>query len=46
MLDFPRDFETVEAFLKKEAIEGIVWHHEDGRMAKIKRSDFGIKWPL
>lgn len=27
-------------------IEGIVWHHPDGRMAKIKRRDFGLPWPL
>lgn len=26
-------------------IEGIVWHHPDGRMAKIKRRDFGLDWP-
>ncbi len=26
--------------------EGIVFHHPDGRMAKIKRRDFGLKWPL
>lgn len=24
-------------------IEGIVWHHPDGRMAKIKLRDFGLK---
>ena len=27
-------------------IEGIVWHHSDGRMAKIKRIDFGLEWPI
>lgn len=27
-------------------IEGIVWHHKDGRMAKIKRRDFGLEWPV
>jgi hypothetical protein len=26
--------------------EGIVWHHIDGRMAKIKRRDFDLPWPL
>lgn len=26
-------------------IEGIVWHHLDGRMAKIKSRDFGLPWP-
>ena len=27
-------------------IEGIVWHHPDGRMVKIKRKDFGLPWPV
>lgn len=27
------------------ALEGIVWHHPDGRMVKIKARDFGIPWP-
>lgn len=26
--------------------EGIVFHHPDGRMAKIKRKDFGLPWPV
>ena len=26
--------------------EGLVWHHPDGRMAKIKRRDFGLSWPV
>ena len=26
-------------------LEGVVWHHPDGRMVKIKRKDFGYKWP-
>lgn len=40
----PRDFDGIKAFLAENAIEGIVWHHDDGRMAKIKRRDFGLKW--
>ena len=27
-------------------IEGIVFHHPDGRMAKIKRRDYGLQWPI
>jgi hypothetical protein len=27
-------------------IEGIVWHHPDGRMVKIKRRDLGLPWPV
>lgn len=39
----PRDFHGVKAYLSQGYIEGIVWHHPDGRMVKIKAKDFGIK---
>ena len=39
-----RTFEAIRDFLEKTEIEGIVFHHPDGRMAKIRRSDFGFKW--
>lgn len=42
--DAPRDFEGLKAWLAEHKIEGLVWHHRDGRMAKIKRRDFGLKW--
>jgi hypothetical protein len=42
--DAPRDFEGLRAWLSTHQIEGLVWHHADGRMAKIKRRDFGLKW--
>lgn len=42
-LDCPRDFDGIRAFLESHDIEGIVWHHLDGRMVKIKGKDFGIK---
>lgn len=42
----PRDFATLKALLSNAPIEGIVWHHRDGRMAKIKRKDFGLPWPV
>jgi len=38
--DCPRTFEGLREWLKDKTIEGIVWHHPDGRMAKIKRKDF------
>lgn len=41
--DCPRDFEGIKAFLASRDIEGIVWHHPDGRMVKIKKKDFGLK---
>ena len=41
----PRDFSGLQKFFASQAIEGIVWHHPDGRMVKIKRRDFGFTWP-
>ncbi len=40
-----RDFHGLKAFFAANDIEGIVWHHADGRMVKIKGRDFGIKRP-
>lgn len=42
--DVPREFHLLNQWLHDHPIEGIVWHHPDGRMAKIKRRDFGWKW--
>lgn len=41
--DCPRDFAGIRDYLAAHDIEGIVWHHIDGRMVKIKGRDFGIK---
>lgn len=38
-----RSFSGIKAFLSEAGWEGIVFHHPDGRMAKIKARDFGIK---
>ena len=40
----PRDFVGIRIYLESKNIEGIVWHHPDGRMVKIKKRDFGFKW--
>jgi hypothetical protein len=40
---FELTFEGIKTFLSTAGIEGIVWHHLDGRMVKIKAKDFGIK---
>ena len=40
---FDRTFEGIRFFLKNIDIEGLVFHHPDGRMCKIRKSDFGIK---
>jgi len=39
--DVYRSFEGIKAYLDDGGIEGIVWHHPDGRMVKIKTRDFG-----
>lgn len=39
----PRDFDGLREWLAGKDIEGVVWHHPDGRMAKIKLRDFGLK---
>jgi hypothetical protein len=41
--DVPRTFAGLKEFLAAEDIEGIVFHHPDGRKAKIKKRDFGQK---
>jgi Family of unknown function (DUF5565) len=41
--DVPRSFEALRDCLAAQDLEGIVFHHPDGRMAKIKKRDFGFK---
>ena len=39
--DCPRDFTGIKEYLLSwVTMEGVVWHHPDGRMVKIKRRDF------
>lgn len=41
---FPRSYDEIENWFKEyPRIEGVVWHHPDGRMVKIKMRDFGLK---
>jgi hypothetical protein len=39
----PRDFEGLKAYLATHDIEGIVWHHPDGRVVKLKGRDFRLR---
>lgn len=49
--EVPRTFDGLREFFARRAgmgvengeMEGIVWHHKDGRMVKIKAKDFGFK---
>jgi hypothetical protein len=38
-------YDALAEWLAASEYEGIVWWHPDGRMAKIKRRDFGHRWP-
>jgi hypothetical protein len=40
----PLDFDGLKVWFTSRAVEGIVWHHPDGKMVKIKRADFGLAW--
>lgn len=42
----PRTRPELRDFLEQTRMEGIVWHHPDGRRAKLKRRDFGFPWPI
>lgn len=43
--DAPRDFNGLKKYFEDHPqYEGIVWHHPDGRLVKIKQRDFGFKW--
>ncbi len=42
----PTTFDALRQWLETTRYEGIVWHHPDGRMVKIKRRDFGLPWPV
>ncbi len=37
-----RTFEGLKSFIQNNDIEGLVFHHEDGRMAKITHEHFGL----
>lgn len=41
--DVPRTFDGLKDYLYSNNIEGVVFHHPDGRFSKIKKRDFGFK---
>ena len=41
--DAPRTFNGLKNWLANKNIEGLVFYHPDGRMAKIKKRDFSQK---
>lgn len=44
-IDVDRSFEGLKKYLEEHAIEGIVFWKDNIPQCKIKRSDFGFKWP-
>lgn len=45
IVDVPRSFEGIKQYLFSHNIEGIVFWKDGEPQCKIKRSDFGFKWP-
>jgi len=41
--DAPVTFEALRNWLTDKDIEGLVWHHPDGRYVKIKKKDYRLK---
>jgi hypothetical protein len=41
--DVPRSLDGLKEWLADKDIEGLVFHHPDGRMGKIKKRDFGLE---
>jgi len=43
--EVPRNFDALKKYFEENPqYEGIVWHHPDSRLVKIKRRDFGLSW--
>lgn len=41
--EVPRTFDGLREYFAAHDIEGIVWHHPDQRMVKLKGRDYGIR---
>ena len=41
-----RTWGGLRLFLDQHNMEGLVFHHPDGRMCKIRRDDYGLSWPI
>jgi hypothetical protein len=40
------DYAGIKSFIECLPHEGIVFHHPDGRMCKVRRKDFEFDWPI
>lgn len=41
--DIPLGFNQMKEWMKGKDFEGVVFHHPDGRMGKIRKGDFGME---
>lgn len=46
VIEVDRTFEGIRKYLEEHEIEGIVFWKDGEPQCKIKRSDFGFKWPV
>lgn len=46
VIEVERSFEGIKKYLEEHEIEGIVFWKDGEPQCKIKRTDFGLKWPL
>lgn len=46
LYNVPLEFHLLKEYLRELHEEGIVFHHTDERMCKIRRKDFGFNWPI
>ena len=44
--DCPRTLDGIREWLRVHEVEGIVWWKDGAPRCKIKRKDFGFKWPV
>ena len=44
--DVNRDFESIKKYLTETNVEGLVFWLDGKPVCKIKRTDFGLKWPV
>jgi hypothetical protein len=44
VVEVTRTREAILEWLTRHDHEGLVFHHPDGRTAKVRRKDFGLKW--
>lgn len=45
-IEVPRTLDGIKHYLSEHEIEGIVFWKDDEPVCKIKRTDFGLKWPV